>query len=343
MVCTVPARTTTASRRGRRDSTIALTSLVAAISMLAALGGCATVDKTPEAKSLPADRDQQLEAQKAATATPAEKVYKRRIAIGRFSNESNYGRGLLVDEDLDPLGKQASDVLATQLEKTQRFIVFERPDLSKILAEQEIAGTGSLVGVDALILGSVTEFGRATEGTTGFLSSTKRQRVNAKVNLRLVDPTNGRVIFGADGAGEAVSESGEVAGFGSRAAYDSTLNERAISAAISDVIEELVTELEKRRWRTYILDVQKGSVFISGGQGQGIRVGDTLSVVAPGKTIVSKQSGLPIELPGSEVARIRVETQFGADEASEGSVCSVVSGSVSPVGFEQLVVEEPES
>jgi curli biogenesis system outer membrane secretion channel CsgG len=307
--------------------------------LLLGAAGCATVDKPPEAKPMQVSPEEQKKAQEAAM-QPVGKIYRRKVAIGRFSNETNYGRGLLVDADLDPLGKQASDVLATDLERSNRFIIFERPDLSKIEKEQAIAGGGGLVGVDALILGSVTEFGRATEGKSGFLSSTKRQRVRAKVNLRLVEVSTGRVFFAADGVGEAITESGEIAGFGSRAAYDSTLNERAIGAAIGDLLDELVTELSARPWRTYVLAVEDGSVFVSGGERQGLRVGDELVVMREGKKVISPQTGLPIELPGTEVARLRVESQFGEDEVSEGSVCSVTSGQVTSSALEKLYVVE---
>lgn len=329
-------------RTARSDLLAGVRTVAPLAACLVALMSCATVDKAPEQTSMPATLEQQKAAQQAALAEPDQKIYKRKVAVGRFTNESNYGRGLLVDADLDPLGKQASDVLVTQLERTDRFILFERPDLNKVKAEQELSGDGELVGVDALIMGSVTEFGRATEGQTGFLSSTKKQRVRAKVNLRLVDVKSGRVFFAADGVGEAIAESGEVAGFGSRAAYDSTLNEKAIGAAISEVIDELVAELEKRRWRTYVLSVDSGQVFISGGKRQGIKIGDTLVVKRAGKTVKSPQTGLPIELPGTEVARIRVDAQFGDDEVSEGSVCSVVSGAVAPANVASLYVEEAE-
>jgi hypothetical protein len=209
-----------------------------------------------------------------------------------------------------------------------------------VKAEQELSRGGSLVGVDTLIMGSITEFGRATEGKSAFLSSTKLQRVRAKVNLRLVDVGTGRVFFGADGTGESSSESGEVAGFGSRAAYDSTLNEKAIAASISEVIDELVGQLENRKWRTDILSVEGGQVFITGGATQGLEVGDTLAVIRAGKTVVSQQSGMPIDLPGASVARLRVSSQFGNDETNEGSVCTVVSGRVDAAGLEGLYVEE---
>jgi hypothetical protein len=118
------------------------------------------------------------------------------------------------------------------------------------------------------------------------------------------------------------------------------LNERAITAAISAVLNELIQKLEARRWRTYVLaHDDEGVVFISGGKSQGIEVGDELVVEKRGRTIKSPQTGLPIALPGSEVGRLRVISQFGEDEASEGSSCEVVSGAVAEP-LDQLVVIE---
>ena len=291
------------------------------------IASCATIEPPPQPVVNPYSDSAQQQAQ-AKTLAATEKRYKRKVAIGRFTNESTYGRGLLVDKDLDPLGKQATDILSTELGRVGRFVVFERADLAKIVREQEILGRGKVVGVDTLIVGSITEFGRVTEGKTGFLSSTKRQRVRAKVNLRLIDVATGRVLYGADGTGEATTETGEIAGFGSRANYDSTLNEKAITAAIGEVLDELVRELEARTWSAHVLDVQGQQVYISGGASQGLKPGDELRILRRGKTIESPDSGMPIELPGTEVATIRVLSHFGTDEASEGSICEIIAGHV---------------
>jgi curli biogenesis system outer membrane secretion channel CsgG len=312
--------------------------LVLAVGLLGL--GCAKPSPQPEPVPMPVSREEAMQAQAEANA-PKEKHYKRKVAVGRFSNETNYGRGLLVDGDLDPLGKQASDVLATQLQRSGRFLIFERPDLTKIQREQALAGVDGIIGVDALIVGSVTEFGRSTAGKKGFLSSTKRQLAHAKVNLRLIDVSTGRVFLAADGTGEATHESGEIAGYGSAAAYDSTLNEKAISAAISDVMTEVVNELEARPWRTYVLAYENGMIYLAGGERQGIATGDELAVVRKGATIKSPQSGMPIELPGVEVARVRVESHFGDDEATEGSICTLIEGTIDSAALDALYVIEP--
>ena len=38
-------------------------------------------------------------------------VLKRKVAIGRFSNETQYAKGIFYDKENDPMGKQALDIL----------------------------------------------------------------------------------------------------------------------------------------------------------------------------------------------------------------------------------------
>lgn len=304
------------------------------------LSACATVSEKPVAHESPVAQVRQAKAQLEAQA-PQAKRYKLKVAVGRFTNETNYGRSLLTDEELDRIGKQASDMLVSRLVQSGQFVVLERPDLNKITKEQEIAGDSKLVGADTLIIGSVTEFGRSVGGKVGFLSSTKVQTAKAKVDIRLVSVKTGHAYFSAIGAGEASTETGEVAGFGSRAAYDATLNDRAIAAAISDVIDKLVSTLSDRAWKTDILDVRDGHVFISGGKRQGVKKGDMLAVLEAGDTVKSKQTGFDITLPSKRIATIRVQGFFGETETDEGSVCEVVEGSLGKPLSPKLYVSEP--
>lgn len=306
---------------------------------MTSLAGCATVSEPPVPVESPVPRVERQQAQ-AAVQLPLAKRFKRKLAIGRFTNESNYGRTLMTDQDYDRIGKQASDMLAAQLVKSSKFIVFERTDLNKVQREQALSGDAGLVGVDTLIIGSVTEFGRSTTGKTGFLSSTKVQTARAKVDIRLVDAKTAQVFFSASGAGEASTESGEIAGFGSRADYDATLNDRAISAAIADVIDRLVATLDERPWKTDILQVQANQVVISGGQRQGLKPGDLLQVMLQGAPVKSRQSGFMINLPATRVATIKVISLFGDNENNEGAVTEVIQGTVDPARLSKLYVEE---
>jgi len=304
----------------------------------AVLSACATVSQRPKPVEAPVSRSAQVAAQSAAQ-VPQGHRYKTKIAIARFTNESNYGRSLLTDQDLDRIGKQASDMLMSRLVLSGKFLVLERPDAAKLEREQKLAG-GSLVGADTVIAGSVTEFGRSVGGKSGFLSSTKVQTARAKVDIRLVDVRNGLAYFSANGAGEASTESGEVAGFGSHAEYDATLNDRAIGAAISDVVDRLVEKLSDRPWRSDILELRGTQLLIAGGERQGLRPGDTLAVLQSTGTAKSKQSGFEIALPPRNVATVRVLSLFGDSETNEGSICEVTSGSVDAGALEALYVAE---
>ncbi len=309
------------------------------IGAFALVGACAS--PVPEVK--PVEVTSEVAAAQAAEARkiPETKILKRKIAIGRFTNETIYGRALLSGAQLDAMGRQVGDTLSTQLVETNKFIVLERPDMAAVENERALAGiSDKLPGANALIVGSLTEFGRKTEGQSGFFSKTKKQIARAKVNLRLVDPRTGVVFFAANGAGTASTETGTIAGFGSKSAYDETLNDRAIAAAIGDVMNELVNKLEEKPWWSDILDVQGKQVVISGGKLQGLKAGQQLNVMRRGKTIKSRQTGFPIELPPTQVSSIQVVETFGSNVTDEGSIAVLTQGNLPSKGRDALFVAE---
>ena len=304
------------------------------------LVGCATQApqiaqvEAPHSKS--SLRTAQAEVVKQAPTLP---VLKRKIALGRITNETNYGQSLLRDNQNDPLGKQVTDLMSKSLTETGEFLVFERPDIGRVQAESRLVDSKlKLVGVDTLIVGSLTEFGRKTIGASGFVSANKKQVAFAKVDIRLVDTITGHVFYATSGSGEASTETGSVFGFGSQASYDGTLNDAAIRQAVGDAINSMTVELNKKPWATYILKFEGARVFIGGGKSQGIKPGMTFSVFTLGEKIKSPQTGSEITLPGKSVAQLRVDSVFGDSELNEGSVASVTSGSVSKYRSSQLVV-----
>jgi curli biogenesis system outer membrane secretion channel CsgG len=102
---------------------------------------------------------------------------KRKVAIARFTNESTYAKGIFYNkESNNPIEKQASDMLATKLAATEKFILIERQDFDQIAKEGQIGDVSfQKVGADFLILGSVTEFGRTTTGESKFGKQIKNE------------------------------------------------------------------------------------------------------------------------------------------------------------------------
>lgn len=270
----------------------------------------------------------------------SEKSLKRKIAIARFSNETKHGSSFLLDENNDRVGKQAMDILSSRLASTGKFLMLERADLNKIQSERSLSNIDAKkVGADYLIIGSVSEFGRSTNSEVGIFSRNKIQTARAKVNVRLVDVKTGQIIFSQEGTGTAESEANAVFGVGNRAGYDATLDDKALSAAISKLTSNLIENLLDMPWQSYILDEQEGFYILAGGESQGLKNGDIFSVQKRGKSILNPQTGLTIELPGKEIAQIKVQQLVGSGE-NEISLCAVIDGTLASIPFDQLIVKE---
>lgn len=254
------------------------------------------------------------------SAQDEQRTIKRKVAIGRFSNETQYAKGLFYDKDNDPMRKQALDILSSKLASSGKFILLEREDLDLLVAE---AGEDmKKIGADYIILGSITEFGRKNEGQQKVFSSTKTQTVKAGVSIRLVESATGLIIYSDEAKGYAETTTKETLGVGGKAGYDATLSDKAISAAISQLVENIINKCMDKPWRSYILSVEDGTYIISGGASQGLAANDRFNVYKKGKSVKNPQTGMMIELPGSKVGEVTVISSIGDTPETEISFCS---------------------
>lgn len=253
-------------------------------------------------------------------AAQEERTIKRKVAIGRFSNETQYAKGMFYDRENDPMRKQALDILSSKLAASGKFILLEREDLD-ILVEE--AGTDmKKIGADYIILGAVTEFGRKTEGQQKIFSSTKTQTVEAGVSIRLVEAATGLIIYSDEAKGSAEISAKKVLGLGESAGYDATLSDKAISDALSQLVDNIVAKCMNNPWRSYVLSVEDGTHLISGGASQGLAAGDKFNVYTKGKTVKNPQTGMDVELPGKKIGEVTVVSSFGDTPENELSFCS---------------------
>src|SRR5208337_4213732 len=105
-----------------------------------------------------------------AAATPR----KKRIAIMDFDYATVHaGVSQIFGQDID-IGKGIADLLVTDLVKDGSYSIIERKAMDKILAEQNFSNSdranpasaariGKLLGVDAILVGSITQFGNETK------------------------------------------------------------------------------------------------------------------------------------------------------------------------------------
>lgn len=249
-----------------------------------------------------------------------ERTIKRKVAIGRFSNETQYAKGLFYDKENDPMRKQALDILSSKLASSGKFILLEREDLDIIV--NEAGAEMNKIGADYIILGSITEYGRKTEGEQKVFSSSKTQTVEAGVSIRLVEVSTGLIIYSDEAKGFAETTSKQTMGIGGAAGFDATLSDKAISAALSQLVENIINKCMDKPWKSYILTEEDGTYIISGGASQGLAAGDVFHVYKKGKTVRNPQTGMNIELPGTKVGEVTILSSFGDTPESELSFCS---------------------
>lgn len=284
--------------------------------------------------------DTPLSKEQAIKEEPKGATLKRKVAIARFSNETTYAKGAFYDKENDPLGKQTVDILSAKLAATEKFILLERSDLEAVNAESQLAGLNvQKVGADYLIIGSLTKYGRKNTGEQGLITRTKRQTVEAGVSIRLVDVSTGQIIYSEEANGTAETEASTTLGLGGKAGFDATLSDKAIEAAISQLVENIINNCMDRPWKSYFLSYDSDAIIISGGKTQGIRPGDKFDVIRRGKQVKNPQTGMMVELPGTKVGSVTVLMSGGEDKNNEYSIVDL-EGTVDKNNLAAYIIQE---
>jgi curli biogenesis system outer membrane secretion channel CsgG len=252
---------------------------------------------------------------------------KLRVAVVKFQDKSGYGKGRL--------GGAAQDILTTELARSGKFILVTRQDLDLLLDEQDLAmskmvkaGTGAksgeILGVNAIITGSVSQFGVKQKSATYLLGASKTQTAEATVDVRVVDSSTGQIIFADSGVGVHESSSTEVLGIGGRTGYDETMEGKAFRAAVAKFIDNMIQKMESIEWTGRIASVDGAEVTVNAGQKTGLRVGDRLQVFEEGRDVIDPATKMSLgRRPGPRRGEIEITDFFGED----ASIGKIVSGS----------------
>jgi curli biogenesis system outer membrane secretion channel CsgG len=304
---------------------------------------------------------QQAPAAAAPAPVPAQ-GRKKRVAIFDFDYATVHsGVAALFGQDVD-VGKGISDLLVTYLVKDGSYSVIERKALDKILAEQNFSNSdranpnsaakiGKMLGVDAIIVGSVTQFGNETKNTNiggagGALGGFglggfghKKSKAIVALTTRIVDIDTGEILAVAEGKGESKREStsllgggGTWHGFGGGNAdfgssdFQSTIIGEAVKSAVEQTSTQVIAGKEKLVTRQIVVEgliaaVDGGQIILNVGGKAGVKVGDQLSVERVSREIKDPASGKVIRRIASQVGVVRV-----TDVDDISSVATTVSG-----------------
>ena len=296
----------------------------------------------------------------AAQTAPGER--KVRIAIVDFDYATVHaGVSHIFGQNVD-VGKGVGDLLVNYLVKDGTYSVVERSALDKIMAEQNFSNSdradpnsaariGKLLGVDAILVGSITQFGNDTRttglggigGAAGRLGlggfNQKQSKAVVGLNARLIDVDTAEILAATEGQGESKRTStsllgggGSWGGFGAGGVnfgssdFQNTIIGEAVKAAVEKMSTAVVAE--RRRVQLRQVTVQGLVAAVSGsqlvlnvGSGAGVKVGDELAVERVTGEIKDPETGKVIRRMSTKLGVVRV-----VDVDAQSAVADVVSG-----------------
>lgn len=292
---------------------------------------------------------------------------KRRIAVLDFDYATVHQWVYDIFGSDQDIGKGIADMLVTNLVRNGTYSVIERKQLDQVLREQNFQQSGradpssavqlaKILGVDAIIIGSITQFGRDDKklgvggagvhvggiGIGGF--GKKSAKAVVQIDARIVSTTTAEILGVATGHGESkrsgVSLAGGVAigGTGAAGALDmgssnfaNTIIGEATRSAVDSLTGQLVAaaggiQETKVEIRALVADVSGGEVTINVGTGAGVKVGAEYDVVRPGREIRDPATGRVLRRTTTPVGKLKVT------QADEGSATGTLSGGPARVG-----------
>jgi curli biogenesis system outer membrane secretion channel CsgG len=294
----------------------------------------------------------------AVCAVPGFGQQKKRIAILNFDYATVQNDIQAIFGTNRDIGKGIADLLVTKLVNSGVYTVVERKAIDQIMAEQNFSNSdradpntaakiGRLLGVDAIVIGSITQFGRDDKttkvGGSAFgglagrygLGGVGARKAKAVVGLsaRMVSTDTAEILAVASGKGESRRSGATLLGAGGSdsgggtGAYDMTSSNFAdtlIGEAVTEAVRGLATQLEADVSRLpqknvvidgLVADVSGNTLVLNVGSKAGVKVGDRLKILRVGRTITDPATGRVIR---------RVEEQLGevvitdVDEMSAG-------------------------
>ncbi|MFZ0818975.1 MAG: CsgG/HfaB family protein [Candidatus Acidiferrales bacterium] len=293
---------------------------------------------------------------------------KKRIAVLDFDYATvQSGTAAMFGTNVD-VGKGITDLLITNLVKDGTYSVIERQAINKILAEQNFSNSdranpasaakiGKLLGVDAIIVGAITQFGNDDSHTNvggggGGLGGFGLGRVGVHkskaivaINARLVDIDTGEILGVAEGKGESQREGaalggggGNWSGFGGggvdfgNSNFQQTIIGEAVKAAVDKLTLDVIADNTKLQTRTIVVDglvaaVEGGQIVLNVGAKNGLKVGDQLSVERVTREIKDPATGAVIRRLSSPVGVIQI-----TDVDDVSAVAKIISGADFKVG-----------
>ena len=289
-------------------------------------------------------------------ATCAAQDNRKRVAVLDFDYgtvRSSVAAIWGTDQDV---GKGITDLLVQKLVEDGKYRVIERKALDKILAEQNFSNSdradpstaakiGKVLGVDAIIIGSITKFGRDDKTTTvggggfglGKFGVGGVQKRDAKavcgITARMVDTSTAEILAAVTGNGESKRGGASLVGAGgggggagagafdmSSKNFGQTILGEAVMAAVGSTGDQLDAKADALPTRKVevsglVADVSGNVLIINVGRSAGLQVGNKLEISRAVRTVKDPATGKVIKTITSKVGDATV-TDVDASSAT---------------------------
>jgi len=284
---------------------------------------------------------------------------KHRVAVMEFGYGTVMNSVQAIFGSNQDIGKGISDMLINQLVNDGTYRVIERQALDKIMAEQNFSNSdranpataakiGALLGVDTIIIGDITTFGRddkhvgAGGAGTGFdkygLGSfgVHKSKAVVEITARMVDVNTGEILASVQGRGESKRTgsdflggggSGWNSGAGALDMGSSNFGQTIIGEATKASVGQIATGLEQKAMNLptnaapppapingLVADASTSDIVVNVGAKAGVKVGDTLAVTRVTRTVKDPATGKVLRVLDTPVGTLTV-TSVDEDSA----------------------------
>jgi curli biogenesis system outer membrane secretion channel CsgG len=303
-----------------------------------------------------------LAQQPAPAAAPQPQGPKKRVAVMSFEYGTVMSSVQAIFGTNQDVGRGISDLLVMKLVNDGKYSVIERAALEKVLGEQNFSNSnradsstaakiGKVLGVDMIIIGSITQFGRDDKKTTvggggfglgkiglGGVQSRNSKAVVA-VTARMIDTSTAEILAVAEGSGESARGgtslvgAGAGGGGGGGGAFDmssSNFGATILGEAVHKAVDSLGQQLDdkaaampthKIEISGLVADVSGNSLVLNVGSKSGVRLGDVLQISRVVRTVKDPATGKVIKSITNKIGDAKVT------EVDENSATVIFTGS----------------
>jgi curli biogenesis system outer membrane secretion channel CsgG len=259
---------------------------------------------------------------------------KKRIAILNFDYATVQSSVAAIFGTNQDIGKGIADMLVDRFVNGGVYSVIERKALDSILKEQNFSNSdradantaaklGRILGVDAIVIGSITQFGRDDKNTSvggsgiGGLAGRyglggvghKESKAVVNITARIINVETGEILGSATGQGTSQRSGTSLIGSGgsgwnngsgglnmSSSNFGATIIGEATNQAVTDVARQL--EHSAGNLPTHVVkvdglvaDASGDTLILNIGSKSGIKVGDRLQVTRPIRQVRDPATG----------------------------------------------------